>query len=68
MPYQVGRSCKGMRLAGSRLSIAKCRTAEPLDAHFDNTLDARVVQYVLLRGPRFEDHIVREDTHAVPIV
>lgn len=57
-----------MGLAGTRLSIAKRRTAKALDAHLNDALDARIVQYVLLRGARLEDHIVREHPHAVAIV
>jgi len=57
-----------VRFAGARLAITKCRATESLDAHFNNALNARVVQDIFLRGSWLEDHIVGKDAHAVAIV
>lgn len=58
--YESRRSGQGMRLATSGLSVAKRGAAESFHRHFDEILDAGVLQDVLLRGVRLEYHVIGE--------
>jgi len=49
-----------MRFAASGLPVAERGTAEAFHCHFDEILNAGVLQDVLLRGIRFENDVVRK--------
>lgn len=57
---QLGRSGQRVRFARTGLAVAECRTAEPLDGHLDDALDAGILQHIVLRGARLENDIVAE--------
>lgn len=58
--HQIRWSSQCMRFARPCLTVTKGRTAKALNRHFDNSLNARVLQNVVLRGARLEHHIVAE--------
>lgn len=49
-----------MRFTAPRLSVTEARGVETFGRHFDELFDARILEHVLLRGQRFENHVERE--------
>lgn len=56
-----------MSLATAGLSVTETRGVETLSRHLDELLDARILEDVLLRGRRLEDHVEREQFGLRPI-
>lgn len=49
-----------MRFPAARLSVTETRGVETFGSHLDELPDARILEDVLLRGRRFEDHVERK--------
>jgi hypothetical protein len=58
--YQSRWSSECVCLSASGLSIAEGCGAEAFHSHLNETLDARELQNVFLRGPGFEHHVIRK--------
>lgn len=60
LTYQLRRSGKCVRFARPGLAVTKRGTAESFDRHLDQSLDAGVLQHIVLCGARFEHDVVGE--------
>lgn len=66
--HQVGRPGKCVCLPAAGLSVAEHSRVEALDSHFDEALNARVLENVLLGSARLEHHVVREQLRLLQVI
>lgn len=59
-PHHSRRTGQRVGFTASGLSVTEARGVETFGRHLDELLDARILEHVLLRGRRFEDHVERE--------
>lgn len=59
--HQFRGSSECVCLPRGGLSVAKGRATEALDRHLNESLDARILQHIILRGSRLKDHVVGEE-------